>query len=93
MGVYAAMSVVGGAFGLLAGGLLVSYTSWRWVLFVNVPIGIAAAIAAVMVLPRGDAPGRPVRPARRRHGDGRRGRARLRPRQRRHRPGRHLALG
>ena len=53
MGVYAAMSVVGGAFGLLAGGLLVSYTSWRWVLFVNVPIGIAAAIAAVMVLPRG----------------------------------------
>jgi EmrB/QacA subfamily drug resistance transporter len=53
MGVYAAMSVVGGALGLLAGGLLVTYASWRWVLFVNVPIGIAAAIAAVMVLPRG----------------------------------------
>jgi predicted MFS family arabinose efflux permease len=59
MGVYAAMSVVGAAGGLLAGGLLVSYTSWRWVLFVNVPIGIAAAFAAVMVLPRGERrPGR-----------------------------------
>jgi EmrB/QacA subfamily drug resistance transporter len=51
MGVYAAMSVAGGAAGLLAGGLLVSYASWRWVLFVNVPIGIAAALAALAVLP------------------------------------------
>jgi EmrB/QacA subfamily drug resistance transporter len=52
MGVYAAMSVAGGAAGLLAGGLLVSFASWRWVLFVNVPIGIGAAIAALAVLPR-----------------------------------------
>jgi EmrB/QacA subfamily drug resistance transporter len=51
MGVYAAMSVAGGAAGLLAGGLLVTYASWRWVLFVNVPIGIAAALAAPVVLP------------------------------------------
>ena len=49
--VYAAMSGVGGAVGLLAGGLLVTYASWRWVLFVNVPIGIAAALAALAVLP------------------------------------------
>ena len=39
MGVYAAMSVAGGAIGLLAGDLLTAYASWRWVLFVNVPIG------------------------------------------------------
>jgi len=52
MGVYAAMSVAGGAAGLLAGGLLVSYASWRWVLFVNVPIGVGAALAALGVLPR-----------------------------------------
>jgi EmrB/QacA subfamily drug resistance transporter len=59
MGVYSAMSAAGGAVGLLAGGLLVTYASWRWVLFVNVPIGIGAALAALLVLP-GDArrPGR-----------------------------------
>src|SRR5919108_3440826 len=45
MGVYAAMAGGGGAVGLLVGGLLTSYVSWRWVLFVNVPLGIAAALA------------------------------------------------
>jgi EmrB/QacA subfamily drug resistance transporter len=51
LGVYSAMSAAGGAAGLLAGGLLVTYASWRWVMFVNVPIGIAAALAALVVLP------------------------------------------
>jgi EmrB/QacA subfamily drug resistance transporter len=51
MGVYAAMSGAGGAVGLLAGGVLVTYAQWRWVLFVNVPIGIAVALAALVVLP------------------------------------------
>jgi EmrB/QacA subfamily drug resistance transporter len=51
MGVYAAMGVAGSAIGLIAGGLLVSYVSWRWVLFVNVPIGIMVALAAPAVLP------------------------------------------
>src|SRR5262249_48655658 len=46
MGVYAAMSVAGGAVGLITGGLLTTYASWRWVLFVNVPIGLGAALAA-----------------------------------------------
>jgi predicted MFS family arabinose efflux permease len=36
--------------GLLLGGILTSYVSWRWVLFVNVPIGIAVAAAARRVL-------------------------------------------
>ena len=59
MGIYAAMSVAGGAVGLIAGGLLVTYASWRWVLFVNVPIGIGAALAALAVLPgTGRRPGR-----------------------------------
>src|SRR5580704_4296837 len=52
LGIYSAMSVAGGAVGLLAGGLLVTYVSWRWVLFVNVPIGIGAALAALAVLPK-----------------------------------------
>jgi EmrB/QacA subfamily drug resistance transporter len=55
MGVYAAMSVAGSSVGLLAGGLLVAYADWRWVLFVNVPIGIAVALAGRFVLTPGAA--------------------------------------
>ncbi len=51
MGVYSAMSVAGGAVGLIAGGLLVQYLSWRWVFFVNLPIGLVIALAAPRVLP------------------------------------------
>jgi EmrB/QacA subfamily drug resistance transporter len=39
MGVYASMSGAGGALGLLLGGILTSYVSWRWIFFINVPIG------------------------------------------------------
>jgi EmrB/QacA subfamily drug resistance transporter len=46
MGVWAAMGIGGAAVGLLAGGLLTSYASWRWVFFVNVPIGIVLALLA-----------------------------------------------
>ncbi len=51
MGVYAAVSVAGIAVGLIAGGLLVTYLSWRWVFFVNVPIGLVVAALATRVLP------------------------------------------
>lgn len=50
MGVYAAMSGAGAAIGLIMGGLLTTYLSWRWVMFVNVPIGIATALLARYVL-------------------------------------------
>jgi EmrB/QacA subfamily drug resistance transporter len=50
MGVYAAMSGGGAAVGLVAGGLLTTYLSWRWVLFVNVPIGILVALVTPYVL-------------------------------------------
>src|SRR5580658_6325284 len=46
MGVYAAMSGGGGAVGLLLGGLLVSYVSWRWCFFVNVPIAVMVLVLA-----------------------------------------------
>jgi EmrB/QacA subfamily drug resistance transporter len=46
MGVYAAMSIGGAAIGLMAGGVLTTYLSWRWVFFVNVPIGIVVALLA-----------------------------------------------
>ncbi|MFI1258574.1 MFS transporter [Streptomyces netropsis] len=44
-GVFAAVSAGGGAIGLLAGGMLVEWLDWRWVLYVNVPIGLAIALA------------------------------------------------
>ncbi|UXY30376.1 MFS transporter [Streptomyces sp. HUAS TT20] len=42
-GVFAAVSAGGGAIGLLAGGMLTEWLDWRWVLFVNVPIGVLIA--------------------------------------------------
>ncbi|MEP6852292.1 MAG: MFS transporter [bacterium] len=45
-GVYAAVSGAGAALGLLLGGILTEYLSWRWVLFVNVPIGLALMVGA-----------------------------------------------
>jgi EmrB/QacA subfamily drug resistance transporter len=50
MGVYAAMSIGGAAVGLIAGGLLTTYLSWRWVLFANVPIGAVVALLAPRAL-------------------------------------------
>ncbi|MEU9362706.1 MFS transporter [Streptomyces sp. NPDC048301] len=44
-GVFAAVSAGGSAIGLLAGGVLVEWLDWRWVLFVNVPIGLLIAFA------------------------------------------------
>ncbi len=43
-GVFAAVSAGGGAVGLLAGGMLTEWLDWRWVLFVNVPIGVLIAV-------------------------------------------------
>jgi EmrB/QacA subfamily drug resistance transporter len=58
-GVYSAMAGAGSAVGLLLGGVLTTYLSWRWVLFVNVPIGIVVAAAAPRVL--SESPRRPGR--------------------------------
>jgi EmrB/QacA subfamily drug resistance transporter len=50
LGIWGAVAGAGGAAGVLLGGILTSGLSWRWVLFVNVPIGIAAATAAPRIL-------------------------------------------
>ncbi|MET9607800.1 MFS transporter [Streptomyces sp. NPDC006512] len=49
-GVFAAVSAGGGAIGLLAGGVLVEWLDWRWVLFVNVPIALLIALATPKVI-------------------------------------------
>jgi len=59
LGVYSAVSAGGGAIGLLMGGIITNYLSWRWIMFVNVPIGLLLAFAAPRVLIRGE--GRPGR--------------------------------
>ncbi len=50
LGIWGAVAGAGGAAGVLLGGVLTSGLSWRWVLFVNVPIGIAAAALAPRTL-------------------------------------------
>jgi EmrB/QacA subfamily drug resistance transporter len=50
LGVWGAVSGSGGAAGVLLGGLLTEYAGWEWVLWVNVPIGIIAALLAPRLL-------------------------------------------
>jgi EmrB/QacA subfamily drug resistance transporter len=64
-GIYGAIAGAGGAVGLLLGGVLTEYLSWRWCLYVNVVIAVPAVCAALMLLtnqvpterPRLDVPG------------------------------------
>src|SRR6202051_4642192 len=48
-GAYGAVGGAGAAIGVLAGGLLTEYASWRWCLLINVPIALLAAVAASRV--------------------------------------------
>jgi EmrB/QacA subfamily drug resistance transporter len=52
LGVWAAVSGVGGAAGVLFGGLLTEGPGWRWVLFVNVPFSAIAFLGAFVLLKR-----------------------------------------
>src|SRR5271166_5730482 len=64
-GVYGAIAGGGGAVGLLLGGVLTEYMSWRWCLYVNVVLAVPAVFAAMVLLtnqvpaerPRLDVPG------------------------------------
>jgi EmrB/QacA subfamily drug resistance transporter len=50
IGLFTTVSAAGGATGLVAGGLLTQWASWRWVMFVNVPIGLAVLLVGGAVL-------------------------------------------
>src|SRR5919106_769631 len=52
IGAYAFVASAGGSIGLLAGGVLTHAINWHWIFFINIPIGIATAVAAVRLLER-----------------------------------------
>jgi EmrB/QacA subfamily drug resistance transporter len=56
LGVWSAMAAAGGAAGAILGGVLTDLLSWRWILFINVPIGLLAALAARTILVETRAP-------------------------------------
>jgi EmrB/QacA subfamily drug resistance transporter len=47
---YASISALGGAVGLMAGALLITYASWRWTFIVNVPVGVVLALSVPLAL-------------------------------------------
>jgi EmrB/QacA subfamily drug resistance transporter len=52
IGVFAFVASAGAAVGLLAGGILTQVLNWHWIFFVNLPVGVATAIAALRVIER-----------------------------------------
>jgi len=50
IGVFSFTAAAGGSIGLLAGGLLTQAVNWHWIFFVNLPIGVAAAVLAARLL-------------------------------------------
>jgi EmrB/QacA subfamily drug resistance transporter len=55
--VYGAIAGGGAAVGLLLGGVLTEYATWRWCLLVNIPIAAVAVVAAVPLVPESRAKG------------------------------------
>src|SRR5262245_35866577 len=51
LGIFTAVMMRGAALGLVLRGIITEWASWRWVLFVNVPVGVAVLFAAPRVLP------------------------------------------
>ncbi len=50
LGMWSAVAGAGGAVGALLGGILTQLVSWRWILFINVPVGVIAFVAAIVVI-------------------------------------------
>jgi EmrB/QacA subfamily drug resistance transporter len=59
LGLFGAVMAAGGATGLLLGGVLTSELSWRWIFYVNLPIGVLAVLAALYYVPNTRAGQRP----------------------------------
>jgi EmrB/QacA subfamily drug resistance transporter len=51
LAVWAAIAIGGSAVGLILGGVLTQYFSWPWIFFVNVPVGVAAFLLSLRLVP------------------------------------------
>ena len=82
LAIWSAIAAGGGAVGLLLGGVLTDLASWRWIFFVNVPVGVPSRSRRRGSSPSPDGAGAPdVRSARSGGGHGGPGGARVRDRQ------------
>ncbi|MET8682360.1 MFS transporter [Streptomyces sp. NPDC004647] len=58
LGVWGAVSGIASVAGVILGGLFTEGPGWRWIFFINVPIGLAAAVLAPFIVPESRADGR-----------------------------------
>jgi EmrB/QacA subfamily drug resistance transporter len=59
LGIWGAIAGVGGAVGVLAGGILVEYVSWRWIFLLNIPIGVLVLFLVPKYVDESRGEGRP----------------------------------
>jgi MFS family permease len=57
LGIFGSVSGIGFTLGVILGGVLTSLFSWRWIFFVNVPLGVLVLLASLLVLPTSAARG------------------------------------